>query len=95
MMAALLILELVILAGLQATWWVYYNRAYRWQDTPLGPVWLAKGGLLALLWPLLAVNEFWSVPTWVWTLILGPGLIAATAWWLVVTVRAPSPPRRD
>ena len=92
----ILAIELVVLSALQIAWWVYYERTYAWRDTPLGPVWLAKGGLLALLWPALAINEFLDLPDWVWTLILGPGLIAATAWWLAVTVRAPSPPpRRD
>ena len=92
----MLLIELAVLTILQAAWWVYYARNYRWRDTALGPVWLAKGGMLALLWPALIVNEVSHLPAWVWTAILGPGLIAATAWWLAVTVRAPSPPpRRD
>ena len=91
----LLLIELVTLAVLQVAWWVYYVRKYRWHETRLGPVWLAKGGMFALLWTALIVDNTVGIPDWVWTLILGPGLIAATAWWLVVTVRAPSPPRRD
>lgn len=86
-MEGLLLAWLVALAIVQNAWCAYYSFRFRWWETPLGPVWLAKGSVLAMLWPLLVVNEFWRVPDWVWTLIIGPLLTAATVAWLVVTVR--------
>lgn len=83
----ILIVELAVLALVQTAWCCYYATRYAWRTTPLGPVWLAKGGLLAALWPLLAVNELVGMPHWVWVALIGPALIAATAAWLVVTVR--------
>lgn len=82
----ILIGELALLWSLQTAWCLYYALRYRWRATPLGPVWLAKGSLLALLWPLLAVNEVVHVPGWVWTVCIGPALIAATGAWLLVTI---------
>lgn len=93
MNAVLLIVELVVLSVLQIAWGVYYGLRYRWRQTPLGPVWLAKGGVLAMLWPLLVVNEFARVPTWVWSWVIGPLLILATGRWLWVTVRVRQRPR--
>ena len=81
-----LLLELVALWLVQSAWCIYYATRYRWRATSLGPVWLAKGSLLSLLWPLLALNQIVHLPTWVWTLLIGPALIAATLAWLVVTV---------
>lgn len=89
-----LIVELAALWLLQSAWCVYYATRYRWRTTPLGPVWLAKGSLLALLWPLLVVNEVVGVPHWVWTALIGPALVAATAAWLFVTVRVDRGVRR-
>jgi hypothetical protein len=85
-MEAMLLVWLVLLAVLQWSWCIYYGFLYRWRATSLGPVWLAKGSMLAVLWPLLVVNEAWHVPTWVWSLLVGPGLVGATAAWLWVTV---------
>lgn len=81
-----LLFELAALWLLQSAWCVYYALRYRWRSTRLGPVWLAKGSLLALLWPLLAVNQIAHLPEWVWTACIAPALIAATGAWLVVTV---------
>ena len=86
-MEALLLLWLVLLTVIQWAWCIYYAVSYRWRATPLGPVWLAKGVMLAILWPLLVVNEAVHIPTWVWSLLVGPGLVAATSAWLWVTVR--------
>ena len=83
----ILIAELTVLFLVQSAWCVYYASRYRWRSTPLGPVWLTKGTLLAVLWPLLVVNEVVGMPRWVWVVLIGPGLIAATTAWLVVTVR--------
>lgn len=85
-MDRLLFAELSVLAALQISWVLYYGLRYRWRSTRLGPVWLAKGGLLAVVWPLLAVNEVVHLPTWVWSVVIAPGLIAVTAAWLIVTV---------
>lgn len=81
-----MMLELVALWLIQSAWCVYYATRYRWRSTRLGPVWLAKGSLLALLWPLLAVNQIVHLPEWVWTLLIAPGLLAATSAWLIVTI---------
>ena len=83
----ILLAELAALWLIQSAWCIYYVTRYRWRATALGPVWLAKGSLLALLWPLLAVNQIVHIPSWVWTAIIGPSLIAATLAWLLVTVQ--------
>lgn len=83
----ILLVELAALWLIQSAWCVYYATRYRWRSTSLGPVWLAKGSLLAVLWPLLAVNQVVHIPSWVWSVLIAPLLIAATGAWLVVTVR--------
>lgn len=85
----LLIFWLVTLTVVQAGWAIYYSTHYVWRDTPLGPVWLAKGSMFAVTWMLLLLNEHpdFDVPTWVWAYIVGPPMTAATVAWLVVTVR--------
>lgn len=86
-MEVLLLFWLVALTVVQWAWCLFYGTRYRWRSTPLGPVWLSKGTMLAVLWPLLLVNQAWHVPTWVWSLLIGPGLTATTVAWLWVTVR--------
>lgn len=82
-----LIIELGLLWLIQSAWCIYYALRYPWRTTRLGPVWLAKGSLLAIVWPLLAVNQVAHLPEWVWTVLIAPALIVATTAWLVVTVR--------
>lgn len=94
MMYALMLAWLVTLTVVQLAWCTYYGLSYRWRATPLGPVWLAKGSMLALLWPLLILNEAVRVPLWVWSLLIGPGLTAATIAWLWVTVHVHRPNAR-
>lgn len=84
---------LALLTLLQVTWCVYYATRYDWRATPLGPVWLAKGSALAVLWPLLAVNQIADIHDLVWGVVLGPLLAATTGAWLFVTVRTKHRPR--
>lgn len=84
---AVIAVALVVVWALQSTWCIYYSSAYQWRDTPLGPVWLAKGSVLALLWLLLGIDQVVNVPNWVFAYIIGPLLIATTARWLAVTVK--------
>ena len=93
-MDALLLVWLAALTVAQWSWCLYYGLRFRWRATSLGPVWLAKGSMLAVLWPLLIVNQAAHIPAWVWSLLVGPGLAAATVAWLVVTVRVDREKRR-
>lgn len=90
----ILIIELGLLWLIQSAWCVYYATRYRWRTTRLGPVWLAKGSILAILWPLLAVNQVVHLPGWVWTCAIAPALLAATSAWLIVTVHVDLAARR-
>ena len=93
-MEALLFVWLAAATVLQWSWLVVYAVSYRWRETALGPVWLAKGAALAGLWPTLILNEVAPVPVWVWSLIFGPAITATTAAWLIVTVRVRGSGRR-
>lgn len=75
-----------LLAALQITWCLVYASG-AWRDTPLGWVWLFKGGALAVVWALLFVNELTHLPGVVWA-VLACVLVAATATWLWVTILA-------
>jgi hypothetical protein len=77
---------LAVLSVAQPLWLIFYAFAYDWRGTPLGPVWLAKGGALSVLWPTLLTDQFVDVPNWVWAFVIGPSLASATVLWLVVTV---------
>lgn len=77
---------LAVLSVAQPLWLIFYAFAYDWRGTPLGPVWLAKGGALSVLWPTLLTDQFVDVPGWVWAFVIGPSLAFATVLWLVVTV---------
>ena len=74
------------LAVVQTLWCVVYGTG-AWRTTPLGWVWLLKGGGFALLWVALFVNRLADLPDWLWVL-LSVVLATATTLWLVVTVKA-------
>ena len=85
---AILILGWLLgLSIVQVAWVTFYAGSYAWRTTALGPVWLAKGVALAILWPTLLIDQFHNVPDWVFARVIGPLLFAATLAWLVVTVR--------
>lgn len=75
------------LTVVQVAWVVFYAASYAWRSTDLGPVWLAKGAALAVLWPTLLADQFTEVPDWLFSRIIGPMLFVATLAWLVVTIR--------
>lgn len=77
---------LAVLAALQLAWWVVYASG-AWRDTPLGWVWLFKGGCLAVVWAALLVDQIIDVPSAAWVVLL-LALIAATGTWLWVTIQA-------
>ena len=81
-----LTIGLGILASLQLAWCLVYASG-AWRSTPLGWVWLFKGGTLAVVWLLLFVDRVVDVPSPVWVVVAGL-LIAATATWLWFTVQA-------
>lgn len=82
----LVLVWLAVLSVAQVSWCLFYASAYDWRSTPLGPVWLAKGSALGVLWPTLLANQFVEVPDVAWVLI-GGALSVGTVAWLVVTVR--------
>lgn len=84
LMIAVWLLGLTIV---QVAWVVFYAASYAWRTTALGPVWLAKGAALAVLWPTLLVDQFAGVPDWLFSRVVGPMLFVGTLAWLVVTVR--------
>lgn len=86
MTEVLLLVWLSILAVAQPLWLIFYTFTYDWRETPLGPVWLAKGGALAITWPTLLTDQFVDVPTWLWSYVIGPALVVGTLAWLFVTV---------
>ena len=82
----LLHISLGALAVMQTAWFAVYLTG-PWRATRLGWVWLLKGGLLAVIWSLLFVDEtIVNVPTAVWA-GLGVAMLTATAAWLWATVR--------
>ena len=86
-MADMLTVWLVLMTVTQLAWCAFYAVAFDWRATALGPVWLAKGAALAILWPTLLLDRFREVPDWFFSLFVGPLLFAGTLSWLVVTVR--------
>lgn len=77
---------LIVLAIEQIAWCIVYVSG-AWRDTPLGWVWLFKGGCLAVVWAALLLDQVVNVPDVAWVLLL-LALIAATGVWLRVTILA-------
>lgn len=75
-----------VLATLQVAWCLVYVTS-AWRSTPLGWVWLLKGGALGVVWTLLLVHQVRPIPDGVWVALLGL-LIVATGIWLWVTIQA-------
>ena len=82
----LLTIGIGYLAVVQTAWCVVYGTG-AWRSTPLGWVWLLKGGGFAALWVALFVDRLVDLPHPLWHL-LAALLSVATTWWLVVTIRA-------
>ena len=82
----LLTIGIGYLALVQTAWCVVYISG-AWRTTPLGWVWLLKGGSFAALWLALFVDQIVDMPHWLW-LLLAALLAVATTTWLVVTIKA-------